>query len=148
MYPTLSSYVMDAASRRVDFSTLLKENKLPFFAYYFPISAYDETALTTASLVSKPNTQDIIFLYKVFESDCFFAKCFSQQHQSRLLHNRLSYVSSENPTITNNTSNPLSSNTAEFMFNDIVSIPYNYKGRSSFILFCLIFISIISNRSV
>jgi hypothetical protein len=109
---------------RADLDGLIKDNKLPFFAYY---SVNEKTDGDQPKPEIKTDTEDIIFLYKIFDAKCFFAKCFSQKLQNFLLHHRPSYVSTDTPSLTVNKAS-INSAANNFIFSDVVAIPYNYKG--------------------
>ena len=107
---------------KLDLVTLINSHKLPFFAQYYPND-------TNSDKKSNNSSDEIIFLYKLFETKCLIAKCFSSILQNYLIHHRPSYVPSDNTpqiTINQKTNGTSSSN---YLFNDIVAIPYNYKGR-------------------
>jgi hypothetical protein len=115
---------------RADLDGLIKENKLPFFAYYSVKETAPEKSQNQLNQQTKPDTEDIVFLYKIFDAKCFFTKCFSQKLQNYLLHHRPSYVPTDTPPLTVAKPPPGTSDANNFIFNDIVAIPYNYKGYS------------------
>jgi hypothetical protein len=134
MFRVLLFFCLDMEESRDDLDGLIKENKLPFFAYYSvnnqkPSSGGGDGSQPKPQI--KSDTEDIIFLYKIFDAKCFFAKCYSQKLQSFLLHHRPSYVSTDTPSLTVNKAS-MNSAANSFIFSDVVAIPYNYKGTILF----------------
>ena len=95
-----------------DLSDLLQENKLPFY-----------------SRVKNETSSKLVYLYEAFDADCLFAKCYSNSGPviNYLLHHRPSYAASES-NLTSTLAQTQTSN-VEFMFTDIVNIPYHYHGN-------------------
>jgi len=103
-----------------ELSELVNENKLPFFVY----SKMNDKKCATEN--SSEHVDKQIYIYDVFETNCLIAKCYSNYFENYVLHHRPSYTPSE--------SNPISTvaNTksgVKYMFNDIVTIPIEYKGN-------------------
>ena len=109
---TSSSSSSEEADTDGDLSDLLHENKLPYFAY-----------------VKNETSKSLVYLYEVFDADCLFAKCYSNSGPviNYLLHHRPSYVASESNFTTSVA--PTQTSNVEFMFSDIVNIPYHYHGK-------------------
>lgn len=94
-----------------ELSKLIADNQLPFYAY-----------------VKNDHATSLIYLLDVFEADCLFAKCYSNSRPviNYLLHHRPSYV----PSDSNFTSiAQTQSSNSDFMFSDIVNIPFDYHGK-------------------
>jgi hypothetical protein len=103
-----------------ELSELVFENKLPFYVYS---KASNKNGATDSSAESVDKQ---MYIYDVFETNCLIAKCYSNYFENYVLHHRPSYTPSE--------SNPISTvaNTkseVKYMFNDIVTIPIEYKGN-------------------
>lgn len=94
-----------------ELNDLIQSNQLPFYA-----------------CVKNDQTSNLIYLYDAFEADCLFAKCYNNSRPvvNYLLHHRPSYAGSESNFTTSLAQTR--STFAEFMFSDIVNIPYHYHG--------------------
>jgi uncharacterized protein (UPF0297 family) len=103
---------MSISESEQELSEILKTNQLPFYA-----------------CVKNDQTTSHIYLYDVFEADCLFTKCYNNSGPvvKYLLHQRPSYVTSDS-NFTTSIAHTHSSY-ADFMFSDIVNIPYNYHGK-------------------
>lgn len=96
----------------------IAENSLPCYAYVRNSHRNHENK------DQDDKFEEIVYLFKQFEASCFFAKRYSNMFETYLLHHRPSYDPSDNNfTISSN----INANIKQ-MFNDIVSIPYNYQG--------------------
>jgi hypothetical protein len=104
--------ISDSNEKQLD--DLISEHKLPFFVY-----------LNNGEITNKSNE---LYLHDIFEADCLFAKCYSNSLSviNYLLHHRPSYVPSESNL--SSLVNTQTQQNPEFMFSDIVNIPYHYHG--------------------
>ena len=106
--------ISDSNEKQLD--DLILEHKPPFFAY----------------LKNEDNTNKLneLYFYEIFEADCLFAKCYSNSLSviNYLLHHRPSYVPSESNLSSLVNSHSHTQQNHEFMFSDIVNIPYDYNG--------------------
>lgn len=92
-------------------SQFIAKNTVPCFAY---VNTDEEKA-----------SKELVYFYKEFNSKCLLAKSYSNMLESYLLHHRPSYVGSEiDSSLTKH-----STVSAKFVFNDIVTIPFNYPGE-------------------
>ncbi|CAF0819430.1 unnamed protein product, partial [Brachionus calyciflorus] len=101
---------------KLNLDEFVTKNQLPCFC---------EVNIADADIDNVEYDQEELYLYRQFEIDCIFAKCYSNILETFLLHHRPSYVPSEselNLTINNQTSD------MKYLFSDIISIPYNYHG--------------------
>jgi len=103
-----------------ELSQLLYENKLPFYVY----SKTNDKINATDNCSERVDKQ--IYIYDVFETNCLIAKCYSNYFENYVLHHRPSYTPSESNPIST-TANTKSE--VKYMFNDIVTIPIEYKGN-------------------
>ncbi len=105
---------LEANSEGLELNDFLNSHKLPCYVNLKNNEGVDE------SLSIQPEQ---LYFYKTFESDCLFAKCYSNLFENYVLNRRPSYAPSES-----NLNTATKHSELKYMFNDVVSIPIEFEG--------------------
>lgn len=102
-----------ASSDEMELTEFLAQNPLPCFVQ-----------VKTSDQPDGPTETEMVYLHKSFNSNCLFAKCYSNALQTYLLYHRPSYVPSDvDATLSLNPSANI-----KYLFSDIITIPHEYNG--------------------